>query len=257
MKKLAVWTLAPVLFLALLSGCGSSGPEPAGTPEGPDTPPAGATSSPLVMTDDAPAAPDRTPLATPLQPGLAQGEVLVTLVDGSLARYKVKEQLASLDLPNDAVGETDQVSGVLVFGQDGAVDPDRSRFTIHMDTLESDEGRRDNYLRRNAIETAAYPYAHFVPQEAIGLPWPLPATGDLDFQLAGDMTIRETTAQVTWDLTATLAGDDATGQATTRFTFGHFGMSVPQLFFILSVDDDIRLELDLGARVMRGDASSG
>ena len=39
--------------------------------------------------------------------------------------------------------------------------------------------------------------------------------------------------------TATVAGT-----ATTRFPFGTFGLEIPKLGFILSVDDDIRLEYD-------------
>ena len=261
MSKRGAWALVPVFFLALVLGCGSMDPPPSNTPEGPGAtlpgaPDAETASPPLVLTDDLTPAPDQPPLAPAPLPALAPGEVLVALEDGSRARYRVQEQLASLDLPNDAVGETNQVTGVVVFRPDGTVDETRSQFTIHMDTLKSDESRRDSYLSRNAIETAAYPLAHFVPQEAIGLPWPLPSTGTLSFQLAGNMTIRETTAALTWDMTATLAQGDATGKATTRFTFGHFGMRVPQLFFILSVEDDIRLELDLSACVIRGAALS-
>jgi len=52
------------------------------------------------------------------------------------------------------------------------------------------------------------------------------------------------TRPVTWDVTARLNGQDLTGTATTSFKFEDFGMSVPRAFVVLSVDDNIRLELD-------------
>jgi hypothetical protein len=42
-----------------------------------------------------------------------------------------------------------------------------------------------------------------------------------------------------------LAPDRVTGQATTSFPFSTFGLQIPKLARLLSVDDNIRLELDL------------
>ena len=244
----------PILLL-LAAACTTNTTAPDRTPTAVATPTADLSDltrppvSPYVLLDDPTPTEDRR-APTP-QPVPGPGEVVILLEPGSLARYRVTEQLARRNLPNDAVGETSQVSGAIVFRQDGTLDPERSGFTIRMDTLKSDESRRDNYLRRNAVRTASYPLAKFVPQQVIGAPWPLPDSGTLDLQLVGEMTIRDTTAPVTWDLKADLSREGATGQAKTSFTFGHFGMSVPRLFFILSVEDNIRLELDFVAVVDR------
>ncbi|HEX2723027.1 MAG TPA: hypothetical protein VHM24_08915 [Gemmatimonadaceae bacterium] len=37
----------------------------------------------------------------------------VTVPEGTAARYRIREQLVGLDLPNDAVGETKRVTGVI------------------------------------------------------------------------------------------------------------------------------------------------
>jgi polyisoprenoid-binding protein YceI len=177
---------------------------------------------------------------------------LVALGDEAVGRYLVQEQLARRDLPNDAIGETPDVAGAIVFSADGTVQPEHSGITVNLQTLVSDEGRRDTYLRTNVIQSNMYPEAAFVLQEVSGLPWPLPASGAVAFQLIGDMTIHGEIRPLTWDVNAVFGDGAVSGQAKTRFTFGQFGISAPNLFFILSVKDDIRLEVDFAAEVVSG-----
>ena len=73
----------------------------------------------------------------------------------------------------------------------------------------------------------------------------LPTSGDVSFQLTGDLTVHGTTHPVTWTVTATAAnGTDLTGTAVTSFTFADFGISQPRVPVVLSVEDTIKLELD-------------
>jgi polyisoprenoid-binding protein YceI len=116
-------------------------------------------------------------------------EVKMEVSDSSVARYLVQEQLARLSVPNNAVGETTAMSGTIVFGQGGRVQPESSIITVDLRALQSDEERRDDYIRENSLESNAYPTAEFVVREMIGLPWPLPENGEETFQLVGDMTL--------------------------------------------------------------------
>ena len=43
-----------------------------------------------------------------------------------------------------------------------------------------------------------------------------------------------------------------TGQASTSFTFDTFDLDIPRLAFIMSVEDNIRVELDFTASVSTG-----
>ena len=43
-----------------------------------------------------------------------------------------------------------------------------------------------------------------------------------------------------WEATADVHGNSVTGKAETKFTFGEFEMEVPELFFLISIDDNIR-----------------
>ena len=167
------------------------------------------------------------------------------VAERSEARYLVREQLAGLSFPNDAVGTTSAIEGSLALDVRGRVLPSDSRFSVDLRTLRSDEARRDNYLRRNTLETDHYPNAVFVPTDVRGLPVPLPQTGTASFDLVGDLTIRDATRRVTWEATATIQGQDLSVQARTAFRFADFALRVPRVSSVLSVEDTIRLEIDL------------
>lgn len=169
---------------------------------------------------------------------------LVTAEQGNVARYRVREQLARLDFPNDAVGETRAITGAIELEADGRVVREASRFEVDLSALQSDSDRRDNFIRRRTLETETYPMAVFVPTEVRGLPWPVPTDDELEFEVVGEMTIRDVTRPITWQVTASADGGAFIGTARTRFTFGTFDLEIPRVASVLSIRDDIRLEYE-------------
>src|SRR6188508_2154895 len=67
------------------------------------------------------------------------GLQLVVAPDGNEVRYRVREQLVGLDLPNDAVGATSDVTGGIAFDAKGNLVPASSRFVVDVATLKSDK----------------------------------------------------------------------------------------------------------------------
>ena len=174
---------------------------------------------------------------------------MVSVSDESLARYSVTEQLARLSSPIDAVGETGEVEGAIVFDADGNVDQSLSVITVGLAGLTSDESRRDRYVRNNVFDTSRFPNTEFVVTGTQGLDWPFPESGETTFQLTGSMTIRDVSSPVAWDVEARSSGGVVTGKARTVVTFDQFELSKPSLAFIVSVEDEIRLELDIIASI--------
>ena len=143
-----------------------------------------------------------------------------------------------------ATGETSEVVGRIVFDADGAIVADESSIVIQAGTLKTDNDRRDRYVREQTLQTANYPEIIFRPTSAEGLPSPLSeAGGEVEFTLSGDLTIRDQTRPVTWDVTAEF-GDSITGLAAIDIDFEQFGMDKPSVAVVVSVGDTIRLELD-------------
>ena len=183
---------------------------------------------------------------------LDAGSTAIIVQDSTTARYIVGERLARLSVPSEAVGETGDVTGAIVFNEDGSVLSEASVIIVGVDGLRSDESRRDGFLRRSAIQTSRFPEAKFVVTGTEGMPWPLPSEGSISFTLIGDMTIRDVTRPVALEVDADFTGDSFTAIASTIITFDQFDMSKPRLAFILSVEDEIRLELDIQALIRTG-----
>ena len=175
----------------------------------------------------------------------------LTITTGSKARYKVREQLAGISFPSDAVGTTEGITGVIVVNPDGTLDAAASKITVDLKTLSSDQQMRDGYVQNRTLETAKFPTLDFVPKRVVGLPaGPLPTTGQAGFQLIGDMTLHGVTAEATWNVVATFANDAVAGRGTTTLTFEQFKMTKPTLARLMSVEDKIELEIEF--RCQRG-----
>lgn len=185
-------------------------------------------------------------------PAVESWMTVITLLGGSEALYRINEQLARRDLPNDAVGTTSDIDGQIVFSADGAVDAEQSKITVNVRTLRSDSDRRDGYIRGRSLESDRFPNVDIAVQEVRGLPWPLPASGQAAFQMEGGLTIRDQTRLVTWDVTANFDGGTVEGLAKTEVTFEQFGITKPRVAIVLSVADEIRLEVAFKAEISGG-----
>jgi len=212
--------MAGTLFIAGVPSSAAQAPGQAPAPGGP--PPAG-----------------RGPAPTPPTAGAH-----LTIIDGSSASYRVQEQLAGIDFPSDAVGTTPAVSGALVINPDGSIDTAQSKLTIDLRQLKSDQDMRDGFIQKRTLETDKFPEAVFVPKRIKGLPTMIPTQGQTGFELTGDMTIHGMTSEVTFKGIATFGRESTVdGRATTSFTFATFGLTKPTLARLLSVDDNIKLEV--------------
>lgn len=127
-------------------------------------------------------------------------------------------------------------------------DASASLFEVDLATLQSDEARRDNYLRGNTLRTDRFPTAAFRLVQVRGLATaPGPGSGQL--QLVGDLTLRGVTREVVWEVDYTASEEEVSGTAVTSFAFEDFGLSRPQVALVLSVEETIRLQLDFLLRL--------
>ena len=254
-SRITYGAVLAIILAATLIAC-SQQPEPQPTPiptaavAVPTPPPPAATVEPTATVAPIPTAttaPAPTPASTaaaPTAPSEAtQSATAFVLGEGTVARYKVEEVLASQGF-KVATGETSEVVGRIVFDADGAIFADESSIVIQAGTLKTDNDRRDRYVREQTLQTAMYPEIIFRPTSAEGLPSPLSeAGGEVEFTLSGDLTIRDQTRPVTWDVTAAF-GDSIIGLAVIDINFEQFGMDKPSVAVVVSVGDTIRLELD-------------
>jgi len=171
--------------------------------------------------------------------------VLTVDQSNSQALYRVQEQFVNVRVPSDAVGISQVVSGTVALDETGVVVQELSSISVNLDALQSDQSRRDMFIKSNTLETRRYPEARFVPTEVIGLPAPLPQEGQADITIKGLMTIRDVTREVEWQGTAHFTPEGMRVTAQTMITFDQFELSRPRVALVLSVSEEIRLETDI------------
>ena len=162
---------------------------------------------------------------------------------GNEARYRVREQLISFDLPNDAVGVTHAITGGVTVTPTGTIIGDSSRIIVNLTNLKSDKDRRDKFIKGRTLDINKFPTVTLVPKSFVGLT-AKPGAAPSAFSVVGDLTVHGVTHPTTWTVTAHSDGADVVGSAATAFTFADFALDQPRLPFLLSVADTIKLEYD-------------
>jgi polyisoprenoid-binding protein YceI len=159
----------------------------------------------------------------------------------SFVGYRVQEELAGIG-GKTAVGRTPDVTGSLALAgsQVTAVE-----MTADLATLQSDDDRRDNQLRRQALETDQFPEATFILTTPIDL-GAVPADGQtITGEATGDLTIHGVANSVTIPISATLDGETVTVTGSIDIVFADYGMDKPESMIVLSVDDHGIMEFQL------------
>jgi polyisoprenoid-binding protein YceI len=187
---------------------------------------------------------ESTALQTKSAPSAAALLKLVVAPSGNEVRYRIREQLVRLPLPNDAIGKTAAVTGGITLDKDGKIIPTESKFVVNVSSLTSDREMRDNYVRRRILETDQYSTVEFTPTAIVGLPKALPTSGTHTFDVLGNLTVHGVTRPTTWRVSAKAEGGAVTGTAATRFSFADFNLAQPRVPVLISVQDTIKLEYD-------------
>lgn len=205
-----------------------------------DTVPPAATATSAQVTD------------TPAQGALSGEGIIAELVQAeSQARFLVDEILN--DQPKTVVGTTDQVAAQIVIDPANPANVQMGPVTVNARTLVTDSGNRNRAIQNAILETGTYEFITFTPKEFVGLP-ATGAVGDtFAFQIVGDLTVKDTTREVTFDVTVTVDSDTRLhGLGTTTIFRNDFGLGVIELpFQVASVDQDVIIELEFVAEAVQ------
>ena len=191
------------------------------------------------------------PGAEPTEPPAAPGGGLTFRIipERSEAAYFADEKLARLPLPSTAKGVTKDIAGEVHLTEDGfALDTSKeSRFTVDLRTLQSDEGRRDSRVQSDGLQTDIYPTATFVVTSVSGVDPSVAAGEEHAFQMTGVLDLHGVQREITWEVKARREGNVITALATTNFLYADFGIPVLNFAGIVSVEDDVTLQVQIVA----------
>jgi len=238
------------LFFALaliLSGC-SALVYKMNVPTATPAPASAQPSNPAPTSNPSPQAPVTG--VTPTAAAASANTVDFKLVPGeSQVSYTVQETFFNQNNKiNTAIGVTKQVTGD-IYGN--KTDPSQSKvgtITVDISQFTSDKSMRDNFIRRNFLESSKYPLATFVTTSVTGLPQSVTEGQSYSFKVTGNLTAHNVTKPVTFDVTASLSGTTVTGTATTTIKMSDFGVGPITLAGMLQTQDDVKLSMQFVAR---------
>lgn len=234
-------TVAPTLAVP------TSAPEPAATPSPAAT----------VAPTPSPAAAAATPAPAPEPTAPAQ---LTPSADGQavLYRFGSGEGQASFavdeilnNAPFTAVGITDEVAGDIIIDWSNPANSQLGTIVINARTLETDNPFRDRAIRNSVLESGQdeYEFITFAPTELRGLPASVAVGETVEFEVIGDLTIREITLSTVWAASVTLTSQgQVSASASTEVLRPDYDLQIPSVPRVAGVDDDVLLTIEFTAQ---------
>jgi len=159
----------------------------------------------------------------------------------SFVGYRVREKLAMLPAPSDAVGRTAAVSGSLAMCGKSITGVDVS---ADLRQLHSDRSMRDERIRTIGLESDSFPTARFTLTRPIAFS-KAPAMGQtVSARATGRCTLHGVTRTVTVPVRARWTGNQIVVVGSFSITFDEYGIAPPN-FGPVAVGDTGTVEFQL------------
>lgn len=195
--------------------------------------------------------------AVPLEVDQTQGDAGADAPAGGLTVYEIvpTESQVRFELDEDlrgsritVVGTTDQVAGELALNLSDLAQTEVGIIRINARTLETDNSFRNRAIQNEILETGAYEFITFTPTAVNGLPTSAAAGDTLTFTIDGDLTVRDVTNPVTFEVEATAVSESqVVGTATTVIDREAFGLAIPSVPNVANVEEQVELYIDFTA----------
>lgn len=199
------------------------------------------------------------PAQTPTAPLVA---IPVTIEDGS--SYTIfeivpseSEVMFTLDetlrgLPTTVEGYSQQVAGQIAVD---FADPSASKIgpiLINSRTLFTDNEFRNNAIHNFILDTEAYEFITFTPDQISGLPADFVSDTPVSVQIKGDLTIRQMTQPVIFNGTITANGrSQLVGSASATVTRTDFNLQIPNAPGVANVSEEVQLSIHFTANLLQ------
>jgi polyisoprenoid-binding protein YceI len=164
----------------------------------------------------------------------------------SEVRFTLGELLSGV--PTTVVGATDQVAGEIAIDPENPAETKLGVIRVNARTFVTDNNFRNRAINNSILQTEQYEFVTFMPTEISGFP-DNPAIGQpLEFQISGDLTIRDITQSVTFDVTVTAVSETRLeGSGSAVLNRADYDLRIPEVPRVADVDEEVLLEVDFVA----------
>jgi polyisoprenoid-binding protein YceI len=173
--------------------------------------------------------------------------IIFTIVQAeSEVRFTLDELLSGV--PTTVVGSTDQVAGEIAIDPETPANSKVGVILINARTFATDNNFRNRAINNEILETDEFEFVQFTPTSITGFP-ENPAIGEaLEFQITGDLTIRDITNEVTFDVTVTAVSETRLeGSASAMVARADYDLQIPEVPRVADVDEEVLIEIDFVA----------
>jgi polyisoprenoid-binding protein YceI len=177
----------------------------------------------------------------------SDGVIVFTIVQAeSEVRFTLDELLSNV--PTTVVGATDQVSGEIAIDPMTPASSKVGVILINARTFVTDNNFRNRAIKNQILDTAEYEFINFTPTSITGFP-ENPTVGEaLEFQITGDLTIRDIAHEVTFDVTVSVVSETRLeGSASAVVARGDYDLKIPNVPRVADVDEEVLIEIDFVA----------
>lgn len=168
--------------------------------------------------------------------------------DDSEVRFILDELLRGS--PNTVTGRTDQIAGQIAVDFANPQNSQVGEIRISARSLATDNELRNRAIRGQILQSSQdeFEFISFKTTEITGLPTAVTMGEAFDFQITGDLTIRDITQPVMFDVTVTPnSRTRIEGTATATVQRADFNLIIPNVPGVADVDEAVHLEIDFEA----------
>jgi polyisoprenoid-binding protein YceI len=164
----------------------------------------------------------------------------------SRARFELDEDLRGVR--NTVVGETNQISGEIAVDFADLSSLEVGTILVNARTLQTDNDFRNRAIGNQILDTAQFEFISFAAREIDGLPGSAAVGDEASFTMTGDLTIRDVTNEVTFQLeVTTLSNSSFSGSASAVVTREAFGLVIPEVRNVANVEEEVEVYIDFVA----------
>jgi polyisoprenoid-binding protein YceI len=164
----------------------------------------------------------------------------------SQARFELDEELRGQ--PKTVVGTTDQVAGQIAFNLSDLSTAQVGQILINAGMFTTDSSLRNRAIRDRILNAGDFELITFTPTAVNGLPAEAAVGEEITFTIDGDLTIRDITNPVTFEVTATaISAEQISGTAGTVINRADYNLNIPSVPNVANVEEQVELILDFVA----------
>lgn len=177
---------------------------------------------------------------------VAAGSTIFELAEESTVTFQIDEVLNGS--PKTVVATNTEVAAQLSVDPADLSATEVGTIVVGAQTFETDSGNRNRAIRGPILDGSTFQTIEFVPTAIEGLTGEATVGEPIEFEVAGDLTIRDVTNLVTFTVSATMT-DASTieGTAESMVSRESFGLNIPSVPQVADVSDEIFLAIDFVA----------